>query len=531
MNLKLVRAIIAAIPTDEGKRRLAALDRKDWPAFFAPVREPSSYSNAWSYFLDAQASACVRKLPGLVPEHAVQRRLKAEETFFRCEAACKASNQRLAWWVNKLERPIAGDEKDEEMTELISRMRKRVKSILGPLPSGLYPSFSGGSTFNVRGKQITLPHKLGSTVSVTKRFGWLFDFLREGTLWDDLVREYGVEEVDGNRFTTVDKDSEKDRGICVEPFANLSFQLAIGKHIRRRMYRHGIKINAGLDEPYLGQALQQLLAKYASIDDDFATIDLSDASDTICYMLVRLLLPQDWFDLLCSVRSENTCINDKWVKLQKFSSMGNGFTFELETMLFYVICSVVGDTSVVAVYGDDMIVPSEKYEDIISALTFFGFTPNKKKSFAKGPFRESCGADWYRGHDVRPVFLTKDPKDPVEWIEFHNKLVRIENLTFWDMVKSRMWVINQVPVWARRYGPPGATGVLWTDDRRLWKTRTKPSDPQQRELLTVHRQPEKYTSWVTKSEMLMAALFGVPSTGAVYRDSYTGYYTKWQTLH
>jgi hypothetical protein len=72
------------------------------------------------------------------------------------------------------------------------------------------------------------------------------------------------------------------------------------------------------------------------------------------------------------------------------------------------VCERVGaDTKLVSVYGDDIIVPTSCYTMLVTALQFFGFELNKSKSYASGPFRESCGADYYLGEQIRP-FYKKD---------------------------------------------------------------------------------------------------------------------------
>jgi hypothetical protein len=97
--------------------------------------------------------------------------------------------------------------------------------------------------------------------------------------------------------------------------------------------------------------------------------------------------------------------------------MGNGFTFELESLIFYAVvkatCEEMGlnDFEInrsVAVYGDDIIVPRAVAPQLYERLTLFGFAVNEDKSFTKGFFFESCGADYYDGHDVRPFFLRRD---------------------------------------------------------------------------------------------------------------------------
>jgi len=112
----------------------------------------------------------------------------------------------------------------------------------------------------------------------------------------------------------------------------------------------------------------------------------------------------------------------KWVFNEKFSSMGNGFTFELETMIFWAAISSVSD-GLISVYGDDLIIESAYYHDVISALDLLGFTPNGEKSFYQGKFRESCGADYWDGNEVRPCYLKSD-LSPKEIYRLHNWALR-----------------------------------------------------------------------------------------------------------
>jgi hypothetical protein len=65
-----------------------------------------------------------------------------------------------------------------------------------------------------------------------------------------------------------------------------------------------------------------------------------------------------------------------------------------------------GDTGVY-VYGDDIIVPSLFYEEAVNGLQRIGLIVNLSKSFADGPFRESCGGEYYNGIDVTPVRVRK----------------------------------------------------------------------------------------------------------------------------
>jgi hypothetical protein len=91
--------------------------------------------------------------------------------------------------------------------------------------------------------------------------------------------------------------------------------------------------------------------------------------------------------------------------------MGNGFTFPLQTLLFYSICLASCEVSrapeFVSVFGDDCLVPVE----VVPCLTEFacdiGWKMNSDKSYADGGFRESCGMDAYRGLGARPFFVER----------------------------------------------------------------------------------------------------------------------------
>jgi len=130
-------------------------------------------------------------------------------------------------------------------------------------------------------------------------------------------------------------------------------------------------------------------------------LDLKNASDSVARRLVELLLPKRWFEVLNDLRSPTTLIGNQVVLLEKFSSMGNGFTFELETLVFLAIVLALNPAHKagknVFVYGDDIICPTRSSSDVIAALSFFGMTVNKEKSFTYGMFRESCGRDYFNG--------------------------------------------------------------------------------------------------------------------------------------
>jgi hypothetical protein len=214
-----------------------------------------------------------------------------------------------------------------------------------------------------------------------------------------------IKPVIGNRVSFVPKNAKTDRAIAVEPHMNVYIQRAIGVTIRDRLKRVGVDLNKG-------QETNCDLARLGSARGIVSTIDLSMASDTVSKVLVEWLLPPSWFTLLNTVRSKFGVIGKKTIEYEKFSSMGNGFTFELESLIFWALIKAVipekelaRSELLIAVYGDDLIVPSEYSERLIQLLTFCGFKTNSEKTFIDGPFRESCGKDYVNGTNIRPFFV------------------------------------------------------------------------------------------------------------------------------
>lgn len=212
--------------------------------------------------------------------------------------------------------------------------------------------------------------------------------------------------ITGNVVTTVPKNSKIDRCIAKEPDFNMGFQRCIGSAIRAKLRKVGIDLK--------DQSINQRLAKLGSISGHLATIDLASASDSISKRLVFELLPVRWYHALDTFRAVTGALPcGKTITWEKFSSMGNGFTFELETLLFAGIAFGVAQQAGMhlqfgvnaAIYGDDIIVPTDIAVNLISALHRVGFETNSDKTFISGPFRESCGKHYYDGVDVSPFFI------------------------------------------------------------------------------------------------------------------------------
>lgn len=267
------------------------------------------------------------------------------------------------------------------------------------------PGASNGVTGTHACKKIVQPFT--STSQATRYVSWL----RES---NPYFRSYdgngnGIVVTSGSRLTTVPKNEDTERTIAIEPLGNMALQLAAGTYLEGTLRMIGLDIK---DQ----QPKNKAMARRGSIDGSLATIDLASASDSISIPLVRALFPKKWFELLMDLRSPVTTLPDgRVVEMHMMSTMGNGFTFPLMTFIFVSLiyalrCRRRGprlfiDWSNTCVFGDDIIVPTREYEALCNILEKAGFSVNKEKSFSSGPFRESCGGDYFEGHDVTPFYV------------------------------------------------------------------------------------------------------------------------------
>lgn len=219
----------------------------------------------------------------------------------------------------------------------------------------------------------------------------------------------------------VPKNAKTYRSICKGGSVNVMVQLAYGDEMTERLAAFGLDLS--------DQSKNQKLALEGSLTGQLATLDLSSASDTISIELVYHLLPVDWALALASCRSAKAVLEGKTITLEKFASMGNGYTFPLESLIFWALSSAASETvqspnyGFASVYGDDIIVDTLAVPAVKHVLEVCGFTINVKKSYWTGPFRESCGADYYKGIDIRPVYQ-KELISPRELFRLHNFFVR-----------------------------------------------------------------------------------------------------------
>lgn len=384
-----------------------------------PMPDPTLYQNASSFADDYLLVSFLSKYKGL--NTGINTERAALASFAAAEDRCRIVNARF-----RHTKPTFVD-------PLLLRAQRIVQKVLG------FPTFSKldglerwgpGATSDLRRNRAYLDDKIAKLpLSVTAEALPFFKRAIETDLhWSELILgvfpsgEFSLLPcvfaiTQGSRIVTVDKNAKTDRTIAIEPRGNMFLQKSVGNYIRRRLKRFGIDLdNQGRNQDLARQGLELKLA----------TIDLSMASDSMCQLLIYELLPLDWAAYLDKIRSHFYYLGDEVKRFEKFSSMGNGFTFELESLLFYALAkaSMENEESPMSVYGDDIIVPCSDAHTTIMLLSYCGFETNVDKTYVDGPFRESCGKHYFNGVDVTPIYQKELVLDLSSHIRFLNRLIR-----------------------------------------------------------------------------------------------------------
>lgn len=294
-----------------------------------------------------------------------------------------------------------------------------------------------------------------------------------------LPRKWLLEMIDVlpavDRTDFAPKDAEKFRLIGIGPGLNIMLQLGVDGFFREQLHLWGVDLNSQQHNQNLVRVAHEL---------GLATLDLKNASGSIAQWLVEMVFPPDWYNYLCKLRCEYTILPDGTLhQYEVFSSMGNGYTFALESLLFAAIIRAVAklvgyplSAREYAVFGDDLIVPQELALVLTEALAVCGFATNPEKTYIFGAFRESCGHDYYtykgKSHNVRPIYAKEFPQYVDDVFGLYNRLRRWA-LEWVSTCETEVeWLLNgvldSVPPGAVSWGPPLVDEVgthLFTTDR------------------------------------------------------------------
>lgn len=371
--------------------------------------------------------------------------------------------------------PIPANSWDEE---LIGNFKKCVYNFFYPGGDPLVQSFDQiaargslgpGSNIGAEGREF-YTKLFASNLTMTRES--LYDIYRTVTCKNDtwaraenfrIKAGFKQKIVKASRLSFVPKNDDISRVIATEPTLNMFFQLGLGSILEERLKAvFGIHI-AG--DGFTQQDVNREMARIGSVNGCFSTIDLSSASDSISIELLEACIPASqlaWFKFF---RCEGVTLpTGKYRKLGMFSTMGNGFTFPLQTVIFACIVQAVymeqdryfGRVPVdemhrggwlpirgYGVFGDDIIVETEASRRVLHLLDLLGFIPNSAKTFVEGPFRESCGTDWFNGRLVRPVSVKGLDTPQARYVAI-NRLVEWSAYTRIPLRATIQWLLSTV---------------------------------------------------------------------------------------
>lgn len=390
-----------------------------------------------------QLAALLKKFPFV--DDSIDRRMAAKKNFIDAESSCRITNEVLIPQLRRSSEP--------DTLAVMTYARSFILRVLGQIPD-----WDIVSRECRHGPGATLSTSDGRVCSYYKYENWPYDvtkaaspyaitFIQSDERWLGALEDDYRDALDipkhqiipqekfwanvlhftsRNSITFVPKDALKERTIAIEPVLSLFLQLGVDGLIRSSLKGYGVDLDKG-------QLKNQQLARRGSVDGEFSTIDMKAASDTLSLELCHYMLPPVWYNYLMALRSPQGVFADGGdvITYNKISSMGNGFTFALESLVFTAMIYGVSKHYLgeykhhhFAVYGDDLIVRTEIAGILVYYLKKIGFTVNHDKSFFSGPIRESCGTDWFKGHLIRPVFLSDPIVNLMDLFSIRNRIKR-----------------------------------------------------------------------------------------------------------
>jgi hypothetical protein len=272
---------------------------------------------------------------------------------------------------------------------------------------------------------------------------WFFnDVLPKDHILLELVKKLGFTlntespqlEHDSLNLVLVPKSWKTYRPITPLTLLGLFFSYGVGEQITNCLKSIGLDLSTLQRRHAKLVKLNSRTRKSSLIGGKLVTADLVSASQSLTSDLLNRTLPREWYSAMKKTFSRQLCVrmpdgSVSQIYTESILPMGNGLTFPTETLVFYVILKAIaelaGVTGFISVYGDDLIYPRRLHKFVAVIFPQLGFKLNLDKTFVEAPFRESCGSDFYRGHDVRPSMLPEGCHDfsSVQYASFLYKCI------------------------------------------------------------------------------------------------------------
>lgn len=246
------------------------------------------------------------------------------------------------------------------------------------------------------------------------------------------------------------------------------------------------------DDPcisYKDQSLSRETAFKASITGEYATIDLSQASDRIPYDFVMETFPisiSKWFPYTTCryftlrgydikggiVTKSKNAKKTLTLPYYMFGSMGSRLTYIVECIIFAAAAHVAADIAMIedplppVIVGDDMEVDVRIVDTLFDVLRNINAIPSVEKSFYTGNYREACGAEYYHGYDVRTQYCPRKSLDTRKESlnETISSLISLEHRLF-EYPSVRLFLTKEV----RRLFPKMTSSPYGSPYDDLWE--------------------------------------------------------------
>lgn len=325
----------------------------------------------------------------------------------------------------------------ERVHRVLQEARRILKDALGSYDVEEHMSsckFSNRSTVGSSLQRGSIDHKLSDPLSgSTWQVKWFNNYLATDSFLKAAINPKR-EICSALNLTLVPKTYKILRSIMPNTTIGSFYSYGLGKVLSSRLK------NVGIDLRYQQDIHRRIIKKF-SVTCSHVTADLSSASDSFSTWLINALVPREWFIALKSGRINQCLINGRKSYMASFMAMGIGFTFPLQTILFWALLKAIqnftGFTGRISVFGDDLIYPRRMHYYVCEIFRELGFVINIDKTFVNEIFRESCGSDYYYGYDVRPHLPEGDGCVGHTNVKFCMEVYKLLNglLRRWDRVE------------------------------------------------------------------------------------------------
>lgn len=320
----------------------------------------------------------------------------------------------------------------------------------------------------------------------------------------DMTFDYDDKSTKTSRLKFVPKDWKTTRSICMEPIVFQWAQQAVRLWYETYLSRSLLANHVFLRD----QGMNQQGSRFGSLTGNLDTVDLSAASDSVSWELVKAIFPPGVLKHLAATRTRTVELPDGEIReIAKYAPMGSALCFPVQSTVYSAIILMVSIASTLGrdwrepgcfdgvdlqagynysfakrhftksmskfqpflCYGDDIICDKRVTSNVVEALNQLGFEVNESKSYVgNSAFRESCGQFHFNGSDVSPYFFKVDKISPRISIDSLAGVIEHVNRA-WDygylhLRKHLIQFVQHYPIEGVHKRKEGVNPILFSED-------------------------------------------------------------------